>query len=218
MEKFFGSILQEIIVRIIIPPDNPFVGRVPAKFLPELYSSGFRNPNRINWTASGKMLATNIGHGNIEALYEISPGSDQGWPYREGHFEIRTSGNMNNVFELTANDTSLHYNYPIAAYDHDEGKAIAGGYAYSGTRINALQGRYIFGDIVSGRLFYIDMKDATNTHPAEVHEWRVSYRGHIKSLHDLCGNDRVDLRFGHDKKGEIYVLTKADGMIYRLLP
>jgi hypothetical protein len=201
-----------------VPADNPFVNLDSTKFLPELYSSGFRNPNRMNWTASGKMLATNIGHGNIEALYEVLPGSDQGWPFREGHFEIRTSGTMNNVFALTPNDTALHYNYPIAAYDHDEGKAIAGGYAYAGSVVKALQGKYIFGDIVSGRLFYIDMNGANASHPAEVHEWRIRCKGEVMSLHDLCGNDRVDLRFGHDKKGEIYILTKSDGMIYRLLP
>jgi len=201
-----------------IPSDNPFVGKDSTKFLSEIYSSGFRNPNRINWTKSGKMLSTNIGHGNIEALYEVKPGSDQGWPYREGHFEIRTSGNMNNVFALTQNDSALHYNYPIAAYDHDEGKAIAGGYAYSGSRIPALKGKYIFGDIVSARLFYIDINDANVAHPALVHEWQVRYKGEVKTLHDLCGNDRVDLRFGHDKNGEIYILTKSDGMIYRLVP
>jgi glucose/arabinose dehydrogenase/mono/diheme cytochrome c family protein len=200
-----------------IPSDNPFVTN-GGKILPEIYSSGFRNPNRINWTASGKMLVTNIGHGNIEALYEVAPGTDQGWPYREGNFEIRTSGNMNNVFALTSNDTALHYNYPIAEYDHDEGKAIAGGYAYSGSLIKSLKGKYIFGDIVTARLFYIDMNEAKPAHPARVHEWQVKYNGVLTSLHDLCGNDRVDLRFGHDKKGEIYILTKSDGMIYRLLP
>ncbi|HSB91786.1 MAG TPA: PQQ-dependent sugar dehydrogenase, partial [Flavitalea sp.] len=51
-----------------IPGDNPFARSNPRMILPELYSSGFRNPNRINWTASGKMLVTNIGHGNIEAV------------------------------------------------------------------------------------------------------------------------------------------------------
>jgi len=200
-----------------IPADNPFVTNA-AGALPELYSCGFRNPNRINWTSSGKMLTTNIGHGNIEALYEVKPGSDQGWPYREGNFEIRTSGNMNNVFALSSSDSALHYNYPIAEYDHDEGKAIAGGYAYSGTRVTALKGKYIFGDIVSARLFYIDLSEARPGEPALVHEWQTRFNGQLKTLHELCRNDRVDLRFGQDKQGEIYIFTKSDGMIYKLVP
>ena len=148
----------------------------------------------------------------------MKPGTDQGWPYREGNFEIRTSGNMNNIFALTPGDSSLHYNYPIAEYDHDEGKAIAGGYAYSGSLISTLKGKYIFGDIVSGRLFFVNLDDAKPAHPSRVYEWQVMYKGVLTSLHDLCDNDRVDLRFGHDKNGEIYILTKTDGMIYRLLP
>lgn len=201
-----------------IPKDNPFAAGDARKVLPEIYAFGFRNPNRINWTSNGTMLATNIGHSNIESLYAIRPGTDQGWPFREGNFEIHVRGNMNDIFPLPANDAGKHYNYPIAIYDHDEGKAIAGGYAYSGTKIKALAGRYIFGDIVSGRLFYINMKEASPGRPAPVHEWRIKYQGHITTLHDLCKNDRVDLRFGHDKSGELYVLTKSDGMVYQLLP
>jgi hypothetical protein len=62
------------------------------------------------------------------------------------------------------------------------------------------------------------MNEAKPAHPARVYEWQVKCNGVLTSLHDLCGNDRVDLRFGHDKKGEIYILTKSDGMVYRVVP
>jgi hypothetical protein len=33
----------------------------------------------------------------------------------------------------------------------------------------------------------------------------------------LCGNDRIDLHFGIDFRGEMYVMTKADGRIYQII-
>ena len=47
-------------------------------------------------------------------------------------------------------------------------------------------------------------------------EWKVSLNGEVKTLKELCGNDRVDLHFGRDAKGELYIMTKADGKIYKL--
>ena len=40
--------------------------------------------------------------------------------------------------------------------------------------------------------------------------------GSPTTLKTLCGNDRVDLHFGKDSHGELYILTKADGKIYKL--
>jgi hypothetical protein len=48
-------------------------------------------------------------------------------------------------------------------------------------------------------------------------EWRVSLNGEIRTLKQVCGNDRVDLHFGQDAKGEVYIMTKADGKIYKLV-
>jgi hypothetical protein len=37
------------------------------------------------------------------------------------------------------------------------------------------------------------------------------------TLAELCKNKRVEMRFGKDGKGEIYVFTKADGKVYKLV-
>ena len=52
---------------------------------------------------------------------------------------------------------------------------------------------------------------------ATIKEWSVAVNGKRTTLRDLCGNDRVDLHFGRDSKGEIYLLTKPDGKIYKLV-
>ena len=48
------------------------------------------------------------------------------------------------------------FTYPVAIYDHDEGRAITAGFAYHG-RIAALRGKYVFGDIHGGRIFAADL-------------------------------------------------------------
>src|SRR5206468_3199220 len=82
--------------------------------------------------------------------------------------------------------------------------------------ITALKGKFLFGDIPTGRLFYIDVHDIKQGKIAEIKEWRVSFNGSIKSLKELCSNDRVDLHFGKDANGELYIMTKADGKIYKI--
>ena len=48
--------------------------------------------------------------------------------------------------------------YPVAMYDHDEGRAVTDGFAYRG-RIAALRGKFVFGDIQNGRLFAADLAE-----------------------------------------------------------
>ena len=182
----------------------------------EIYAYGFRNPHRFTWSKNGEMVAFNIGHSNIESINLIEPGHDYGWPIREGNFLVNPYGDLKRVYSVPVNDSMYGVTYPIAEYDHDEGKAISGGYEYLGT-IPALKGKFIFGDIPTGRLFYINIADIKQGRFATIREWRVSLHGEVQALKELCGNDRVDLHFGRDAKGELYIMTKADGKIYKLV-
>ena len=200
-----------------IPADNPFFRDSSRDLCKEIYAYGFRNPHRITWTKSGLMLVCNIGQGNIESIDMVKPGNDFGWPAREGNFSLDTHGDLNNVYALPSNDSMYHFTYPIAEYDHDEGKAICGGYEYQGSDIPALRGKFLFGDIPSGRLFCFDIKDIKTGKRAPVSEWKILMNGEPETLKQLCGRDRVDLRFGRDSNGEMYILTKADGKLYKLI-
>jgi glucose/arabinose dehydrogenase len=200
-----------------IPPTNPFAKEQNTATLKEIYAYGFRNPHRITWSKSGEMFVSNVGHGNIESLNLIVPGHDYGWPIREGSFVVNPYGDLNKVYPLPSNDSIYHVTYPVAEFDHDEGHAICGGYEYWGNAIPALKGKFLFGDIPSGRLFYVDMADIKLGKQAPIHEWRISMNGQQKTLKELCGSDRVDLHFGRDAKGELYILTKADGKMYKLV-
>ena len=199
-----------------IPADNPFVNSPDTAQLKEIYCYGFRNPHRISWTKTDQMLVYNIGQHEIESMYMVKPGQDCGWPIREGIFSINPFGNINAVHPLPADDSIYHVTYPVAAYDHDEGKAIAGGYEYIGASIAALKGRIIFADIATGRVFYIESKDMKPGKLAPVKELHIAINGEPETLAKACGHERVEIRLGEDAAGELYVLTKADGKVYKV--
>src|SRR5690606_14438159 len=120
------------------------------------------------------------------------------------------------VYPLPANDSVYGITYPVAEFDHDEGAAISGGLEYLGHKIPQLKGKYFFGDIPSGRLFYLNTDDIKQGEQAAIKEWRIAINGSPATLEKACGSKRVDLHFGRDAKGELYILTKADGKLYKL--
>src|SRR5206468_8908621 len=86
----------------------------------------------------------------------------------------RPGGALNQLFPLPAEildgRTKDGFTYPVAMFDHTQGQAVTGGFAYHG-RIPALRGKFVFGDIVRGRLFAADlaaMKKADDGIPATV--------------------------------------------------
>jgi glucose/arabinose dehydrogenase len=224
-EKIWGTILRidptdrnSANGRYGIPTDNPFAKNQNSKAIGEIYAYGFRNPHRITWTKSGKMLACNIGQGNIESLNLIMPGHDYGWPIREGTFvSSDVNENLGNVSPLPPNDSIYKITYPVAQYDHDEGQAISGGFEYWGTAIAELKGKFLFGDIPTGRLFYIDISGIKQGKQTPIKEWKILLNDTLRTLKQICGSDRVDLHFGKDSHGELYILTKADGKVYKLV-
>ena len=196
-----------------IPSDNPFLGKTQAN---EVFARGFRNPHRIHWLQDGRLLITNIGHFNIESLYVVKAGDHCGWPYREGRFLIDPLVDLSYVYENQKSTEKITFNYPVAQFDHDEGNAIIGGYEYLGEKVDSLKGKYLFGDIVSGRLFYINIPEIERGKDTQIYEWKVSRNGVSQSLLELTKGSRTDLRFGRDNDGEMYIMTKQDGMVYGL--
>jgi len=222
-EKIWGSIIRIDPLgnnskngKYGIPPDNPFYKSGNGKAVPEIYAWGFRNPHRISWSRSGQLLAVNIGEHHIEALNIIKAGHFYGWPIREGTFVERFFNNTGKIYPLPHNDSVYHVTYPVAQFDHDDGVAITGGFEYRGTAIPQLVGKYVFGDLASGKLFFVNMKDLRLGKQATIKKWRITLNGVPTTLAQLCGNARVEMRFGMDSKRELYILTKADGKVYKL--
>jgi hypothetical protein len=119
----------------------------------------------------------------------------------------------NKLSRLPPDDARSGFTYPAIEYRHDLGKAITGGYVYRGRLIPALQGMYIFGDIVSGRIFFTDAAATGERGDGRIpRKSNSSIWGGLKTLLEILDNDsRADLRFGMDSVGEIYVSPSATG-------
>jgi hypothetical protein len=150
-------------------------------------------------------------------------GANYGWSMREGTYLV-VHDNEHDVFALPPGDATLGFTYPVLHYDHDEDDhAISGGYVYRGTTIPELVGEYVFGDLVSGRIFHAPVSALDGTGQAVFEELRlIDATDQVeKSLLEIIGGDgpapRADLRFGIDGAGEIYLVTKRDGKIRRLM-
>jgi glucose/arabinose dehydrogenase/mono/diheme cytochrome c family protein len=198
-----------------IPNDNPFVNDSDLTTIKEIYAFGFRNPHRLAWDASNgnRMMVTDIGESNIEEINIVDKGGDYGWPNREGNFGITTTRDMKTVYILRKSDID-RYKRPFVQYDHEEGYAISGGYVYEGKH-EALKNKYIFGDIVNGRLFYVNVDPLLTD--STVYELTIVEDGRQTSLQEMSKTKRLHQRIGYDRfNGELYVITKSDGKVRRL--
>jgi len=225
-----------------IPASNLFAADDDPKTLGEIYAYGFRNAHRLSWDLTdGTMFATDIGMNNVEEVNIVHEGGNYGWMPREGYWEngmIRPGGALNQLFELPSDvldgRNQDEFTYPVAIYDHNEGRAISGGFAYHGS-IEALRGKFVFGDLTRGRLFAADlaaMKAADDGVPrtvAPVEEIQlyvrdasgnrvyVSFRELIERTNGAA-TTRADLHIGRSRDGELFLTSRQDGMIRMLVP
>lgn len=197
-----------------IPSDNPFVGK--GEGIPEIWAYGFRNPHRISWDAKNprRMYVSNIGRHSIEEVNLVEKGRNYGWPNREGTFLFDSSANTEVVYPLPTDNEG--YDYPIIQYDHDEGNAVSGGYVYYGT-LEKLQGKYLFGDIPRGTIFIADVGKVSTGNQASIQKMEFLLNAKATTFDALLGGARVDLRWGMDSAGELYLFTKYDGKVYKVV-
>ncbi len=197
-----------------IPADNPFVSDPAPATRKEIWAYGFRNPHRMAWDMKNKtrMLLADIGESNIEELNVIEKGKDYGWPVREGNYRIATKEDLNKLYPLTASELSL-YHAAFAVYDHVEGNAISGGFVYEGS-LTVLKDKYVFGDIVNGKLFYVNIDSKLSD--SSIYELSITENGQLTDLRQLNNEKRIHLRIGYDAfRKELYIMSKT-GMIRKV--
>ena len=207
--------------RYAIPSDNPFVGQ--AGVAPEIWAYGLRHPQHFSFDSDGTMYIADIGQNQIEEINVGIKGANYGWRLREGQFATAFGiGDVrpNPVYPRPRDAVQLAY--PLLQFDHDEGNAVSSVFVYRGTAIEALRGKLVFTDMVTGRVFYAD-PDAAG--PQRIQELGIRIDGREVNIAEAVGypntyggGRRADVRLGIDAAGELYILTKGDGWVRKLIP
>lgn len=190
--------------RYHVPNDNPFVGQPDA--LEEIYAIGLRSPHRMSIDpVTGRIFIGDVGAGSREEISVIEPSDPPGLNFQWSRIEGKDG-------DLTAPYIGTN-KPPIVDYSHAEGggSCVVGGYVYRGASFPELYGKYIFGDNMSGIVWYLD--ESVNP-PVKVT---------LATLPDgpgpNSGNDYRGLgSFGLDAAGELYLcrLSSVEGRIYKL--
>lgn len=218
--------LQSGIEPYTIPADNPFVNR--KNVATEIWAYGLRHAQQFSWDrgGDGRMFIADIGQNQIEEVNIGVSGGNYGWSLREGTFAtgMAYKGAITGPVYPRPEIDSEPYIYPVAQYDHPTSSAIGSGFVYRGSAIPSLYGKYIFADIVQAKVFYIDTDNLNPGKPTQIKELRVQINSSEKSLLSLSGfpntywkGKRGGLRLGIDQQGELYLLTKGDGWIRKLV-
>jgi len=266
------------------PDPNPFVTIAGAR--PEIFAYGFRNPQRLTWDKpTNTFIADDIGLSSWEEVDIVKKGANYGYAEREGNEALAneerplTGSRKNPPVPFPVNDslTVAGLNepvtpmYPAAVLSHQDSDSIGSGFVYRGSRMPALQGKYIFNDITSGRIFYIDLAEmlagqGMRNKQATVHELQIVYKSPYdksatvpvkRRMYDIVadayahkggalkpnvvlpsaativggyrgdnyvpgkvdpygvpyGGGRADIRIAAGGDGELYIVSKSDGMI-----
>ncbi|KAL3057267.1 hypothetical protein OYC64_007695 [Pagothenia borchgrevinki] len=202
-----------------IPSDNPFLHEKEAR--PEIYAYGVRNMWRCSidrgdpstGRGGGRMFCGDVGQNKFEEVDLIVKGGNYGWRAKEGFSCYDRKLCLN---------SSLDDILPIFAYPHKLGKSVTGGYIYRGCQMPNLNGLYIFGDFMSGRLMSLKENVASG-------EWQ--YREICMGGDQTCRFPKLInsyykyiISFAEDEAGELYFLATGvasakarAGVVYKIV-
>lgn len=125
-----------------VPADNPFVG--DARFAPETWAYGMRNPWRLTFDAvSGQLWCGENGQDSWEYAHLVRRGANYGWSAYEGSRRFSTNRPVGPT-PVTP---------PTLEFSHAEFRSLTGGVVYRGKMFPELAGAYVFGDFGTGRVW-----------------------------------------------------------------
>lgn len=221
-ENLLGSILridvdsQEGDKEYSIPEDNPLVG---SKGLDEHFAWGFRNPWKMTFN-DGRLFVSDVGQEKFEEINIVQKGGNYGWNVKEGRHCFKADSCPNSTPEAVRGGEPLVN--PIIEYPHQgeaevSGYAAIAGYIYQRSEIKGLEGKFVFGDWVQGKIFAARSPEGNE-------KWEVEK---VKVAGTDTGNLGGFLQsFGRDNEGHLYALKapSADakdtesGELVRIVP
>lgn len=259
----------------------------------EIWANGLRNPHRMSWDVdptnpeNNHLLVSDIGLHTWEEVNIIHKGANYGYSQREGNQQLLTTNLTGPLpepdtiphqlictgssFNVCTSSGTIAPTYPVIQYGHGltgqdpaiAGDAISSGYVYRGSKIPQLYGKFLFGDITTGSIYYADFAEMLAAddgdpatlaaiHPLDilwdnpdddpdsgeqlygtlttddairgpmfqiVHAKYIARTGlpetsPLPQSASVTGTfGRADIRIQVDDDGELYILSKSDGMI-----
>ncbi|MCI0751122.1 MAG: PQQ-dependent sugar dehydrogenase [Flammeovirgaceae bacterium] len=173
------------------PPDNPFVNNTQG-YRKEIYAYGLRNVWKFSIDqTTGTIWAGDVGQNRAEEIDLIVNGGNYGWKIMEGF----------QCYPTTAICDTASLELPIFEYTRENGdRSITGGYVYRGVQIPEWQGKYIYSDYISGKI------------------WTLAYENNVATTEFVRSAGGNVSCFGEDYNKELYVLIYNTGKIWRFLP
>ncbi|GIW11012.1 MAG: glucose dehydrogenase [Dehalococcoidia bacterium] len=169
-----------------VPASNP---RQPG-WRPEIWALGLRNPWRFSFDRlTGDLYIGDVGQLATEEIDFQPAGSPGGENYGWHIWE----GTRCNVPPCTTEG----FTFPIFEYNHPVGISVIGGYVYRGTEFPALQGVYIFADLI-GDVWAL-VRDGGQWVGGKV----LELNSEISTL-------------GEDDSANLYLADYTNGKVYRL--
>ena len=218
LSSLFGSILRIDINtddNYLIPKDNPFVNIENAKS--EIWSYGLRNPWRFSFDKlTGDMLIGDVGQSLWEEInfepFLSKGGKNYGWNILEGNHcypedsKCSSDGLTMPSFEYPNNANYAKTLFGIKQPNMD-GCSITGGYVYRGDKLKGMNGKYIFGDYCTGKIWSINISEGNGE----------NLENHTTSIMNSIGKKEFYLSsFGQNNDGEIFIVD-YNGTIYKLV-
>lgn len=194
---------------VSIPVNNPFVNS--STFRREIFAYGLRNPFRDSFDrGTGRLFIGDVGQNTREEVDVQDPsnpggGENYGWRLREGSIATPTGNPVVGGAPPPGNVN------PILDYDRNVGGTVIGGYVYRGQQIPELQGKYVFGDYVAGKIFTLDYNGTTASNFTDITPALFPTPTGGFTLSALSS-------FGEDTNGELYIVDIGAGAVYKIVP
>jgi glucose/arabinose dehydrogenase len=171
-----------------IPSDNPFANNTNG-YREEIYAYGLRNPWRFSFDAAdGTLWTGDVGQNAFEEIDIVEKGGNYGWNVMEG----------DHCFEPRNNCNREGLKLPIHEYGRGDGLSITGGFVYRGPSLKELQGKYIYADYATRRV------------------WALEHANNSKVENKLLLEADFNISsFGVDQHNELF-LCGFDGKIHKL--
>lgn len=226
-EELYAKGLRNPVSMNFAPDGSPMVGDVGEQAMEEI--NLIENGGNYGWCLREGTFAFTRSDQTTHDVLEAS--ASLTWvPYGAANDPAYTilfrdkdglNSSSDTVTRSGADDDGLVY--PVAQFTHEGNRtsdgrsAVAAGQYYNGSWAEELEGLYVFGNFTKDTLFYIETKDIVNDdRPADVMRLPlIDENGDSISLQTIIGAERSNMRFGRDRYGNLYLVSKTNYKVYR---